>query len=141
MTFNFETGNNIAFNDNYSGWATYRLQFISEYSNKELVPNPDSPTKWVCGLNLLSANDRYTEFSLTYFFPVPRAGQYSGFYTYNLYGTTEVVPNTEDFIPEEWTVLHTGLIKILTPDVNGDIDRYQYEGPNDDGESYVIYNP
>jgi len=141
MTFNFEDGNNISFNGDYSGWNTYRLEFISDYNNKELTVYPGATRKWICGLNLVDSNERFTEFTLTQFFPVPRGGQYTGFYTYNLYGTLNAVLPTQDFVPGDWTVLHTGLIKIITPDVNGDIDRYQYEGPNDDAQSYVIYNP
>ena len=141
MTFNFEEGYSISFNGDYGGYTTYRLQFISDYTNKELVVLPGDTRKWICGLDLVLANERYTEFTLTQWFPVPRGGQYSGFYTYNLYGTMDAVTSLEDFVPEDWTTLDTGLIKILTPDVNGNINRYQYESPNDDAQSYVIYNP
>lgn len=129
--------NKISFNGDFTGWTSYRLQLISNYTNRELE-NPSF--EWLFDLWFVEGNERYTEFTLTTILPVPAAGQYEGFYTYNLYATMDDVSRTEPFIPEDWTVLQTGLTKLQQTGPQENLYRAAYVGPNDDAQSYVIYN-
>ena len=78
------TGNKLALNGDFGGWNHYRLQLISDYTNKELEPSPGIGSfEWLFELWIDSSNERYTEWNLTSIVPVPTSGEYEGFYTFN----------------------------------------------------------
>lgn len=136
------SGNKIAFNGDFIGWNHYRLQLISNYTNKQLEPSGGFGSfEWLFELWFDQGNERYTEFTITSILPVPSSGEYEGFYTYNLYGTMTDADRYDPFVPADWTVLHTGLIKLVQTGSEENPFKNTYVGPNDSGESYVIYKP
>ena len=135
-----ESSNKIAFNGDFTGWNHYRLQLVSDYTNRQLEPS--LPTlEWVFELWFVEGNERYTEFTLTSIYPRPAAGEYEGLYTYNMYGTMTDADREQPFIPADWTLLQTGLVKLVQTGPEENPFKNTYVGPNDQAESYVIYNP
>lgn len=135
-----ETSNQFSLNGDLSGYDSYRLKLVSRYSNREVEPN--GFFDWLFECVIVQSNERYTEFHLHDFFPVPITGAYEGLYDYELLGSHLALTPTDPFDPSEWSTLDAGLLKVVltsTTEMDNLQNYKKYVSPNENGESYVIY--
>lgn len=135
----------IAVDGDLGGYVTYRLQLISRYTNRE-VDNDTSA--WLLPIELQISNERYSEFNIE---PYTGAGStieeglYSGFYDYEIWGSTADVDWTTDTFDEgQWSLLQNGKTKVkstTTDDMQrgGEPETVKYKTEPNTAQSYVIY--
>lgn len=133
-------------NSEPGGYQTYYLELESEYTNRNLKGENNQSVDYTFAptLDRLTNNDRYTEFTINNWSSNIANLFTSGIYNYKLYATyLTLSPTVDPFVESEWTELQTGLIKLVTGEtyaLDSNVETVRHESPNEDTESYVIYN-
>ena len=91
-----------------------------------MIESEYSKNYFAFDLTIVETNDRYTEFATDY---TDELGDYdiSGFYNYTLY--------------QDSTPIMNGKLKLINNKDYSIQNEPKYVSPNENGESYVIYNP
>jgi len=128
-----------------NGWATYRLQLTSRYTNRDIEASAFS---WVLPIELLVANERYSEFKVNPYISIGdqiELGLYTGMYDYEIWATNLDLSFFIDELEEtQWTLLQNGQTKIKTKTTvdmqrGGEPETVKYKTEPNTAQSYVIY--
>lgn len=109
-------------------YNTWQLRLKSNFGNRQ-VELSGTDLQWE--MTLITNNDRYSEWTIT-----PNANQEAeldmqGFWQFTVLGATDAEPLVE---------VEKGLVKVVNESPRKLDEQPEYEGPNPNAESYIIYN-